>query len=76
MPRAPQYRALAGIDRKALAAFQAGIRKRYSNEQILEELRRASETQFCPRCVAALERILPLEGIDDDPARPRIAAAS
>src|SRR5215218_5465864 len=38
MPRAPQYRALAGIDRKALAAFQAGIRKRYSNEQILEEL--------------------------------------
>ena len=44
--------------------------------EALEELRRASETQFCPRCVAALERILPLEGIDDDPARPRIAAAS
>jgi putative nucleotidyltransferase with HDIG domain len=42
----------------------------------LEELRRASGTQFCPRCVAALERILPLEGIDDDPARPRIAAVS
>jgi Homing endonuclease associated repeat len=38
MPRRPQYRALAGIDRKALAAFQAGIRKRYTNEQILEEL--------------------------------------
>jgi Homing endonuclease associated repeat len=38
MPRAPRYRALAGIDPKALAAFQAGIRKRYSNEQILEEL--------------------------------------
>jgi hypothetical protein len=38
MPRAPRYRALAGIDQKALAAFQAGIRKRYSNEQILEEL--------------------------------------
>src|SRR5947208_6442392 len=33
------YRALAGIDPAALAAFQAGIRKRYSNEQILEELR-------------------------------------
>jgi diguanylate cyclase (GGDEF)-like protein/putative nucleotidyltransferase with HDIG domain len=44
--------------------------------EALEELRRASGTQFCPRCVAALERILPLEGIDDDPARPRIAAAS
>jgi len=38
VPRKPQYRALAGIDREALAAFQAGIRKRYSNEQILEEL--------------------------------------
>jgi hypothetical protein len=38
MPRRPQYRAVAGIDRKALEAFQAGIRKRYTNEQILEEL--------------------------------------
>ena len=38
MPRKPQYRALAGIDREALAAFQAGIRKRYTDEQILEEL--------------------------------------
>src|ERR1043166_9360248 len=36
--RNPQYRALAGIDRKALAEFQAGIRKRYTDEQILEEL--------------------------------------
>src|SRR5256885_12118327 len=36
--RKAQYRALAGIDRKALEAFQAGIRKRYTNEQILEEL--------------------------------------
>ena len=38
MPRRPQYRALAGIDREALAAFQAGIRKRYSDDQILAEL--------------------------------------
>jgi hypothetical protein len=38
MTRRPQYRALAGIDRKALEAFQAGIRKRYSDEQILAEL--------------------------------------
>jgi HNH endonuclease len=38
MPRRPQYRALAAIDRKALEAFQAGIRKRYSDEQILAEL--------------------------------------
>jgi hypothetical protein len=36
--RKTQYRALAGIDRGALEAFQAGIRKRYTNEQILEEL--------------------------------------
>jgi hypothetical protein len=38
MPRRSQYRALAGIDRKALEAFQADIRKRYSDEQILAEL--------------------------------------
>ena len=38
MARAPRYHALAAIDPKALAAFQAGIRKRYSNDQILEEL--------------------------------------
>src|SRR5437764_4730099 len=38
MARKP-YRALADIDAKALASFQAGIRKRYSDEQILAELR-------------------------------------
>ncbi len=38
MPRRPQYRAVAGIDREALAAFQAGIRKRYTDAQILDEL--------------------------------------
>jgi hypothetical protein len=43
VPRAPRYRALAGIDPKALAAFQAGIRKRYSDEQILEELSASAE---------------------------------
>jgi hypothetical protein len=35
--------ALARIDPKALADFQAGIRKRYSNEQILEQLRGSAE---------------------------------
>ena len=35
--------------------------------EALEELRRAAGTQFCPRCVAALERILPLE----EPRGPR-----
>jgi hypothetical protein len=42
MARKP-YQALAGIDAKALATFQAGIRKRYSDEQILEELRASAE---------------------------------
>ena len=43
MPRRPQYRALAGIDRKELEAFQSGIRKRYSDEQILAELTASAE---------------------------------
>jgi diguanylate cyclase (GGDEF)-like protein/putative nucleotidyltransferase with HDIG domain len=44
--------------------------------EALEELRRAAGTQFCPRCVAALERILPIEGIDDEDKRPRVLVAS
>jgi hypothetical protein len=39
MPRRRAYRAITRIDPKTLADFQAGIRKRYSDEQILEELR-------------------------------------
>jgi hypothetical protein len=43
-PRARQSpRALARIDPQALAEFQAGIRKRYSNEQILEQLQGSAE---------------------------------
>src|SRR3954468_17162693 len=42
MPRKP-YRAVAGIDPEALAAFQAGIRRRYTDEQILEALRASAE---------------------------------
>ena len=37
------YRAVAGIDPEALAAFQAGIRRRYSDEQILDALRASAE---------------------------------
>ncbi len=45
--------------------------------EALDELRRAAGSQFCPRCVAALERILPLEGIDDGgKAHERVLAAS
>src|SRR2546421_11727916 len=43
MARNPPYRAVAKIDPAALASFQAGIRKRYSDEQILEELRSSAE---------------------------------
>src|SRR2546425_11768319 len=43
MARKPPYRAVAKIDPDALASFQAGIRKRYSNEQILEELKASAE---------------------------------
>jgi diguanylate cyclase (GGDEF)-like protein/putative nucleotidyltransferase with HDIG domain len=44
--------------------------------EALDELRRAAGTQFCPRCVAALERILPIEGMDDEDKRPRVLVAS
>src|ERR687887_1377232 len=43
MPRKPPYRAVAKIDPDALASFQAGIRKRYTNDQILAELRESAE---------------------------------
>jgi hypothetical protein len=42
VPRKP-YRAVASIDPKALAEFQAGIRRRYTDAQILEELRASAE---------------------------------
>jgi hypothetical protein len=43
MPRKRAYRALAKIDRERLAEFQSGIRRRYSDEQILEQLRACAE---------------------------------
>jgi hypothetical protein len=43
MARKQPFRAVAEIDRDALADFQAGIRKRYSDEQILDELRACAE---------------------------------
>src|SRR3954453_224099 len=39
MARKPPFSAVAKIDPGALASFQAGIRKRYSDAQILPELR-------------------------------------
>ena len=39
----PRSRAVQRIDPAALAEFQAGIRKRYSNEQILQQLKGSAE---------------------------------
>jgi len=43
VPRKPVYRAVSEIDQRALAEFQAGIRKRYTDEQILAELKACAE---------------------------------
>jgi hypothetical protein len=43
MARKQSSRTLTDIDPKALASFQAGIRKRYSDDQILEELRASAK---------------------------------
>src|SRR2546421_3455036 len=42
MPRKP-FRATVDVDPAALAAFSSGIRRRYTDEQILEELRASAE---------------------------------
>jgi hypothetical protein len=39
MARKRPFQALEGIDPQRLASFQAGIRKRYSDDELLEELR-------------------------------------
>ena len=38
-PRRPRFRAVAQIDPRKLAEFQAGIRKRYTDDQIVGELK-------------------------------------
>ena len=43
MATKPPLRALTTIDPLALASFQASIRKRYSNDRILSELRACAE---------------------------------
>ena len=44
--------------------------------EALAELSRAAGSQFCPRCVSALERILPVEDVDAAPQRKAAAVAS
>jgi hypothetical protein len=43
MPQKRRFRAVADIDPARLAEFQAGIRKRYSDDQILAELRECAD---------------------------------
>jgi hypothetical protein len=43
MARRRAYRAISSVDPKALAEFQAGIRKRYSDEEILGQLKASAE---------------------------------
>ena len=45
-------------------------------KEAMEELKRSAGSQFCPRCVAALERILPPELLEDENARQAMLAAS
>ncbi|HEV8601891.1 MAG TPA: diguanylate cyclase [Gaiellaceae bacterium] len=44
--------------------------------EAMEELKRAAGTQFCPRCVGALERVLPPDILADAEARHEFLAAS
>jgi HD-GYP domain-containing protein (c-di-GMP phosphodiesterase class II) len=44
--------------------------------EALSELKRASGSQFCPRCVAALVRILPVENLDTHVERTELLVAA
>ena len=57
MPPKPRFRAVADIDPRRLAEFQAGIRKRYSDAQIVDELK---------ACAARLGRSPTMREFSDD----------
>jgi diguanylate cyclase (GGDEF)-like protein/putative nucleotidyltransferase with HDIG domain len=44
--------------------------------EALQELRSSAGSQFCPRCVGALERILPLDALRQHDERPPLSVAS
>jgi diguanylate cyclase (GGDEF)-like protein/putative nucleotidyltransferase with HDIG domain len=44
--------------------------------EAMDELKRAAGTQFCPRCVGALESVLPPEILNDEEARLGLLAVS
>jgi hypothetical protein len=43
VPRKRQFRAITSIDPQELAEFQSGLRRRYSDEEILDELRACAQ---------------------------------
>jgi HD-GYP domain-containing protein (c-di-GMP phosphodiesterase class II) len=51
--------------------YRAGL----SPDQAMSELRNGSGSQFCPRCVEALERIIPKDELDGA-SRPELLIAS
>lgn len=59
MTRRRAYRAVPRIDPRALAEFQAGIRRRYTDEEILEQLR---------SCAKDLGRSPTMREFEDQPA--------
>jgi hypothetical protein len=59
MARKRAYRAISRVDPKALAEFQAGIRKRYSDEEILRQLK---------ECAGRLERSPTMREFSEDEA--------
>ena len=63
MPRKRPYRAITSIDPAALAAFQAEIRRRYSDEEILEQLR---------ACAAAARALADDEGVRATTSETRV----
>src|SRR5262249_22991674 len=54
MPQKPRFRAVAQIDPRKLAEFQAGIRKRYNDDQIVGELQACAERLGRPPTMRAL----------------------
>ena len=78
MPRKPSFRAVAEIDRDALDSMLTTriYRAARPAAEALQELRGAAGSQFCPRCVSALERILPLEALAGEADPPRLSVAS
>ena len=54
-----------------------GVQQSFTRAQrALAEVKAKSGTQFCPRCVGALERILPLEALEREDDRARLSVAS